>query len=450
MIPTSTFRHAKELARYPLGPNGKNSFVYWSDVKRQWEESHDSRKILGLIGSQSAAGYKRADLRKVIGSMTRAETALAERFRVFYEKMVPLCTSMPVSPDIEIDWLETVIDLRRLSPLMGRTSRVLDIGPGAARHMVALASSPELRGLSYTGIECIGLPYAFQNVVGCVLARDQGAVSFVEYLDHQFARESFQLPGGLGDNTFYHLPFWETHRLPEKSYDVILCTYVLDEVAPDDFVRLLGIIDRLLAPGGIVYCRGAQERALLANLYLYGYGTHHGQDITRALRGIGLVPTACDLIADTVTRIFERPRPGLAAPIAKGKYASFEQDAPLVEALQQDFLADLVAEIGKKKAKVVVWGDPGYQFYSQYIAPYWDRLNIIGMTQRFAVQRNATGYGYMEYPVADIPSLSPDVVIFASMRFSSYLRELKELTGSSKSFTRVRRFAYPIAAAFRD
>jgi hypothetical protein len=448
MIQTSTFRHAKELARYPLGPNGENSYVYWSDVKRQWEESHDSGKIASLIGSQSAAAYKLDDLRSAVGTLSDEEAKLAKSFAAFYEGMLPLMTSLPISADSEVDWLETVVDLRALAPHMGPGPKVLDIGPGAGRHMAALALSGKLGDASYVGLESIGLPYALQNLAGSQLAIENKDLAFHDYLDYQFSHREFPLHGGLTAGGMYHMPFWEAERLPEKAFDVILCTYVLDEIAPDDIVRLIEIIDCSLAPGGVLYCRGSQERAQLSALYLYGYGTYHGHDITKALRGRGLVAVESDMVTDTLTRIFMRnDAVSESAKLGDG-YRGFEEDAPMVQALQTDFIRDVVEEIGAD-ARVIVWGDPGYDIYSRSFAEFQEQLDIVGFTQRFAAAKGPTAFDIPEYPPAEIMSLDPDVVIFASLRFVSYYRELRELTDRPGAFQRVRRFTHPVAVAFK-
>jgi len=451
MIQTRAFQHAKEMARYPLGPNGKERFVYWSDVKRQWEDSNDGRQIARLIGSQSILADKRGDLNNWLGGLDDAEKELGVAFHKFYENLVGVLTSLPITPDIEIDWLETLVDMRLLAARLNSGSRVLDLGPGAGRHMVAFALAPQLAGLSYAGVEAIGLPYVLQNAAGSILARDRAGLSFSDYLDYQFAREPFVFEQTLNAGAFLHLPLWEAHRLPERSFDLILCTHLLDELAPGDFTDMLGLIEKLLAPGGSVYARGSQERALASTRYLFGYGSFHGQDITKAFLDIGLVPVECELVSDTLTRIFVRPPPGEAQPrVLENPISAFASDVELVETLQRRFLDDVVGELERKQARVLVWGDPGYEVFSSYFAPYRDRLNIVGVTQRFAVQNSPTALGCVEYPVSEIAALSPDAVIFASPRLDSYVRELREAALRSGEYRRVRHFCHPIAVAFRE
>ena len=448
MIPSDAFSNAKEVARYPFGPSGKNRFVYWSDVGRQWEKSNDSGKLAALIGGQSAPGSKRRDLKAWLGDLSSTENKLGERFLGFYEKLLPVLTSAPVSVDAEIDWLETLVDLRCLGDRLSSQSRVLDIGPGAGRHMVALALSPELRGVSYVGAEAIGLPYALQNLIGALLYRDQAIGSFKEYLDYHFSRQPFDAAeGSVG--SFMHLPIWEASRIPEKSIDVVLCCHLLDEVAPDDFMPMIQLIDRVLMPGGVIYARGSQERALLPVRYLYGQGSFHGHDITEALLGIGVVPIESGLITDTLTRVFSRTRAGGPTPTIATSHAGFASDPPFIEALQKQFLADAVAELTATNKRVMIWGDPGYSLFLSEFAEHRERLNVIGLTNRFAVAPATTALGYTEYPVSEIARLEVDAVIFASPRLNSYLRELRETAGTPGEFSRVRHFCHPFAVAFR-
>lgn len=447
MIQTSAFRHAKSMARFPIGPAGETSFQYWSDTPRQWEESNDSSKILELIGSQNAEIAKRADLRQAVGAQSPDEIELGRRFADFYAGLRPLVTSLPEEIDCEGDWLETALDLRRLEPYLPTTRRILDIGPGAGRHAVALAMSGALKERNYTGVECMGLHYALQCLIGGRLVGDKLTDGFHDLLDYQFANRPYPLEQASAPGHIGHIPLWEMDRIPDGSVDLILCCYLLDEVAPADFIRQVASINRVLAPGGVVYCRGSQERALRTNLNIYGYGHHHGLDITRALTDIGLIATECDLVADAITRVFVRPAAGQtvtpAAPF--GQYVS---DVDLIPALLDVYVNSVVEELAASQARVLVWGKPGYRRFNEVFGPFRDRLNIIGFTRRNAPATTQLADGSFEYPPAAAAALNPDAVLFPTFRLRSYYRELRELSPPG-SYSRLRYFLTPLAVAFR-
>ena len=163
---------------------------------------------------------------------------------------------------------------------------------------------------------------------------------------------------------------------------------------------------------------------MLKDLYYYGYGTYHGLDITKTLTSKGLKVADSDLVASQMTRLFvrsgdaERPAPG-------GKYGRYNEDVRLMEQAQNDFVEVNMKELTGSGKKVLLWDDSGYQIFSKYMERYRENINIIGSTHRFARSKVKTGPGQYEYPPQDIRSLRPDVVIIASMRELSALRQIK-------------------------
>jgi hypothetical protein len=446
MIQTSTFRHAKSMARYPLGYGGEVAYQYWSDTRRQWEDSNDPGKMFDLIGSQNAPSFRHADLQKTIGKLSTEELALKQAFESFYARIPSTITSTPVRLNTEIDALETILDLRQMKPLLASAKRILDIGPGSGRHMVGLTLSGQLNTRNYIGLEGIGLPYVLQSALGGCLAGDGHITRYRDYLDYQFARLPFGAEEWLAPNTIAHLPSWEAEHIPDKSVDLMICSYVLDEFSPDDYLRLVAMIDRVLAPGGTLYCRGSQERALRTNFNHYGYGHHHGQDITQSLTAIGLVASHCDLLVDTVTRVFVRPAGAAVAPTVP--FGEHDSDATLVPALNDAFVASLADELSSSGARVVVWGEPGHRRHQEILEAFKGRINIVGFTSRTTIAETPLANGFTDFPPSKLNVLKPDAVLFLSYRFQSYYRELKE-TMPPETFTRMRHFLTPLAVAFR-
>jgi hypothetical protein len=242
---------------------------------------------------------------------------------------------------------------------------------------------------------------------------------------------------------------WAESLLPDGYFDLIICNYVLDELSAEDFHKIAAILGRCLADGGIVYCRGGQERAKLRDLYYYGYGTYHGQDITATILSKGLKALECGNIASQMTRFFVKEN-DRRIPGDDDRYIGFKEDVPLVERMQKDFVAANINEIAASGKKAFIWGDPGYETYSRFIAPYRDKLNIVGMSHRFAQSKILTGFGITEYPTGDFQSVSPapDVVIIAAMQDLSSLRFIREMSAPGE-FELMRKFNYPIAFAFR-
>ncbi len=448
MIQIETFRHAKEMARLPLGNSWKRAYLYWADTKRQWESAHNSAKITEIPGAMSAPKYSLFDLKRHLGPLSEDEEAFAQNVKSLFKDIASLNTTLDVTLDCDVDVYETILDMREISALKSAPAKVLDIGPGSGRNMLPFFLSEKFKGVSYVGVESIGLPYTLQNNVASLLRLRDPSIHFQEFIDYKFARQDFPMPTDLPDNSIWHLPLWEAEVLPEGKFDLIICNYVLDELPADDFHRVVDCISRCLAPDGILYCRGGQHRSQIADLYLYGYGTYHGIDITETLLSKGLVAKKAEIISGTLTRVFTNKEADV--PAFENEYTEIVNDIPLVTKIQDDFIKGAIEKLVAADTPVVIWGDLGYADYSKFIAPNWNGLNIIGMTNRFVETKGATPFGFPEYPVQDIPDLNAACVIIASNRFHSYLRELYELVDNENLYQRVERFSLPIALIHRD
>ena len=165
MIQSETFGLFKHMAQFPMGIGGKNTFIYWADFKRQWENSYSNTKIMELIGSQSISEYCLPDVWRWLGSLSREEKIISDGFHSLYSDIAKLLSSIKVPVTCETDIAETLLDLRIQKRHIGSSTKVLDIGPGAGRSLIGLCLSDIMHGSVYVGIESIGLPYIFQNML---------------------------------------------------------------------------------------------------------------------------------------------------------------------------------------------------------------------------------------------------------------------------------------------
>lgn len=446
MISSDGFRISKRMAQLPLGTTGKDSFVYWSDVARQWEWAYRNDKITKLISSQSMQPDNLHDVITMLGALSNEEIKLAHEYRCLYEELTSLLTSVPVEANVECDLYETLLDLRLARDELAGPRRVLDIGPGAGRHLVAMFLDPQRKGGIYAGVESVEMCYSFQNMLASLVRSRLSGIKFIDTLDYQFARMDVPDMYKTDSGTIYHLPLWKHNLLPNKFFDVILCNYILDELSPDDFTRVLAIIQRCLADEGVLYCRGSQQRAMMGSVYLFGYSRFHGMDITRNLLARDLRVHEGRLVASQLTRKFVRSTARTFGPAA-GPYSTFTNDVELVDAVQKDFVREQVQSL--RGSRCVVWGDEGYGIFDQQIRPHLDGLRISAVTHRSADEKTTTPFGCPQLPPSRLCEFDPQAVIIASMKDRSAYRMLNELMGA-KRFTTLRRFHQPIAFACRE
>jgi len=446
MIQNDVLTLSKEKARIPLGPNGIHSYLYWSDVRRQWESANASTKMVEVIGGLSAPRWQLPEVRRWLGALRDPERVLARDLADAYAAIARLATSAAATVDADPDIYETLLDNRVLSEHVRVPCRVLDIGPGAGRHLLNLALNPERHGSVYVGVESVGLPYVLQNLAGSFVSVLAGRIPFADYLDYEFARQEFRIPTDPPAGSVWHLPLWRADLVPDGAFDLILCNYLLDEVSADDFRRIADLIARALAPEGVVYCRGSQQRAMLKDMYLYGMGTFHQQDITRTLLGKGLAVKECRLIASTLTRVLVR-RDARSHALPAGGHAALGDDAALVEALQAEFVRGNAEELRTRGLRVAVWGEPGWGEFTRYVAEHLNGVRLVGLTNEHTAQREPTRFGVDVVPPGDLRALRPDAVIIASNRDLHVLRALRELLPEA-GFEEMRRFNHPVAFAY--
>jgi hypothetical protein len=448
MIQTENFSISKSKAIMSFGRGGQR-YTYSNDVKKQWEDALSSNKILELIGSQNMPAYNYADVMNFLGTLSEKEKVLADKYRKFYRDLSRLLSTIPQSTDgVERDLAETLLDFRLISKYLDRPLRVLDIGPGAARHMTSLFLDNEKKPLLYAGIESIGLPYSFQNMAACLLEIQGRTPKVYDHIDYEFTWEAFPEIMNMEEGSIVHLPLWQEEKLPDNFFDLIICSYILDEIPQEDVPKITGIVGRCLKDDGIVYCRGSQQRSMLKDLYLYGCGDFHGLDITRSMMETGLRAISCNITASQMTRIFVKK--GFEAfKSTEEPYIHYENDISLIPEMHKDYIRDQVENLVKSNKKVVVWGDMDSEYtqFRTYVEPFAEGLSILGLTHRI-VEDKSNVLGLIQDKPERVIGLKPDVVIIASMRYKSILRQIREISDKDE-YTLVRKFNYPVAFAYR-
>jgi hypothetical protein len=400
--------------------------------------------MLEMIGRLSVEPDRVAVIRDVLGSLSPEETTLCGEMTDFYADLAKLTTSLPMNMNLEPDLLETLLDFRLLRAHVRFPCRVLDIGPGIGRHVAALFAPSAQSGTAYVGIESIEAPYILQNLVGSLLSVRNPAISFVDYVDSQSARTPLSLPSDLPSGSIYHVPLWAGELLPSHAFDLVICNYVLDEVAAADLDRIASIIGRCLAKEGVVYCRGSQQKSMIKDLYLFGYGTFHQQDITRKLLSQNLRTLDVRLVGDTLTRMLVRVDSQTRAA-ASGPLVSLRDDASLIEALQRDFILDRVAELKASKTRVVLWIDPDHQGFAEMLLRDLDGVDVLGVTSDHVLHSGSGPFDLKQFPLREIAKLDPGAFVIAGRRIKLAHRELCEMLGKPLS---LRWFNYPVAFVY--
>jgi SAM-dependent methyltransferase len=447
MIQLGGFVGAKEMARLPFGRHSGQHFNYNADLQKRWETAADSRVALDAIGSLSMSPDNLGDVQAWLGDLTAEERLFRLRYDELYRRVAALTTSVPVTLNTDVDVYETLLDTRILQRHVTAPKRVLDIGPGSGRHLANLMLRPWGAGSAYVAVESVGLPYMLQHLLGSALALQDPSCQFRDQLDHERARLPFPIDEELSPRTMWQVPLWRADLLPSQAFDVILCNYVLDELSSPDFGRVVDLLGRCLAPGGVIYCRGAQQRSMIKALYLFGFGTFHQGDITATIAQRGLRAVSCELIASTMTRVFMRADDAAARGIT-GSYTEIAGDVALVERLQQDFVAAAVAQMQRAATPVVIWVDPGpgHEALAQLLQRHLAALNVVGITNEHIVNEGPGPFGLRQVPLTKVGALGARAAFMVGYRTTLATRELRDALRPA-SLGAVRQFTWPFAYA---
>ncbi|MBI4329590.1 MAG: hypothetical protein HY685_06970 [Chloroflexi bacterium] len=126
-------------------------------------------------------------------------------------------------------------------------TRVLDFGAGYGRQSLLWT---KLRNpLVYVGMDAIEAPYLVQNAV----YRHLSGIEFREYMD---APESFRIAATPSAGTVvYHVPTWRADLLPERFFDLIICSHILQELNERTVRWLIPLFTRTVRDEGALYIR---------------------------------------------------------------------------------------------------------------------------------------------------------------------------------------------------
>lgn len=426
MIQTSTFALSKDIARLPMRGAGRVIYSYLGDIRSQWEMSDVSTKALDLIGTESMPPGHLGAVQEYLGPLSAAESRFLIDGADFLNDVAKLVTTLPPTFDPSPDLYETILDTRLIAGSGGEFRTVLDIGAGAGRHMLSCALRPEFAGAAYCAVDSVGLPYMLQNLMAAELSIRNRALKVVDTTDYEFAQRTVDFPHRPPPGSIWHVPLWHSDLLPQGAFDLILCNYVLDEVPPEDFRRIVSLIGRCLAPNGLVYCRGGQQKSMLSNLYSYGLGTYHGVDITATFQEAGFVADDCQLIAGVMTRTFVRAGASRRSA-STSPFATMSTDAVLVDAMQRHFIQEHADRIKQAGLRTLIWSDPDYAAAFQYLADLAGEIPVVGVTNFNIVERGiGPFFGWPTYPLDEIAALEPQAVIIAGARYKFGLRLIAE------------------------
>lgn len=399
MIDPALFVHAKNQARKQLKEEeAQHSFGYYIhqadhdkldlDMTFRWLEIHHADPMIENLKNEQLLPLSNTD-------------------KEFIKRMSDILSNISSlimtnrSLDFDGSVHETLFDIKMITRHVSPPYKVLDIGAGAGRHSIAWhLTNPD--GV-YVSMDSMMIQYFLQNLIMSYLGTLNGKIRVFEFMNRAFQTSPFPDLSDVPSGSMYHLPFWETDRLPDQYFDVIMCCCMIDELGPDDFKRVVDVIKTKLAPEGIFYCRGSQNRAHMEG--------HHGIDITTALNDAGLSTVYCDL-KPQITRVMAKnnSRRIKSSPPLYSTFYDQINDQKLCDRLSYNTVfINRIIEMEPESKKAVVWAEP--KVFEKVIHPVAHLISIVAIVNENDCYNALQQFGYLLCSPEELSEIEFDLLI---------------------------------------
>jgi len=135
-----------------------------------------------------------------------------------------------------------------------------------------------------------------------------------------------------------------------------------------------------------------------------------------------------------------------AAQAPPHDYASIGTDAELVERIQRDYVEAVVSDLQRRRSRVLVWADAGFDGLERLLGAHLSNLGVVGLTNEHVTIDAPGPFGLRQVPLNMIGSLDADAVLIAGFRTQLAARELRTALGA-QTLGPVRQFNMPFAHA---
>ena len=126
--------------------------------------------------------------------------------------------------------------------------KILDFGAGYGRQANIWLQLH--KNIMYVGMDALPKSYCLQH-----LYYSQLNCNFYEYILNP---HSFKINNK--SNGIYHIPTWRYDLLPQSSFDLVICSQVLQEINRKLVKFMIEVFKKVLKPGGILYIRDTDSK----------------------------------------------------------------------------------------------------------------------------------------------------------------------------------------------
>ena len=465
MIDSEVFRTSREVGRSGLAPGeARNSFGYWIDIPNDWESYSCPEDLILFLGIHLTHLRMFNEIIEDLGILSAGEFDWVDRYVNFYDRIARLLSTTGHRVDLKHDIAETLADWRVIRSFAKMPCRVLDFGAGCGRQgAAAFLWNPKN---IYTAIDATLAAYTLQNLVLSFMDTLQEQASSFDFLDFEKSLRAFPDISKAKPGDRFHIPTWLAEaNVPEKFYDVIIAAHVHNELSGPDFMRLLCVVEKSLAPDGVLYVRS--ELTLGDTRDYFDAVDLHGIDLLTELRSRNIVPVWCRFVSGYLTTVFARVGSTHYKQAKKSKdpdrnFLDFDKACHVSARAGENYLHRCVDTLARADGKTVVIGS-GDSFDRKFLRRLvkaavklpkgytgGDMLRDVKSISRRKEFTEEDILGERRKQILDeIKAFDPDAVAIASQQYPLIESLLAEAMGDRR-FTLRRYYWYPVVILHRQ
>jgi hypothetical protein len=404
-------------------------FDYVSDLQKKWLGDYDDEKLISIF-------FYDNNLQNVSDEVSE-KIFKNEAYEKFENEFISISNNFLkfISPSLECNQekkeiqkklaLHTFHEFQNLN--FEKISNYHDFGPGSGRTLIALICFFKLgyiKNFNYIAHEGSTVHIIYMNLMinffSAVYSND--SIKFGSYT----ALHNRDIKRKNSDINLFLNSLWSKNKFENEEAAVIFVNDFFDQISKFDFENSLKVIKNILNDNTIIYLKGGIEKSNLKNLYLFGYGTYHGENIEINIKkhlNVNCISSSLEL--DKVVRIYSKIKnPSVLNTISISHQESdkFENDEEILKCFNQLLLQKSI----NAQDKLVIWSDEDLNIYNNFVKEIINENNILAFTsEKINFDHKKNNYNFKTLENANLKNCKKMIICSATPKLAIRLFEEK-------------------------
>lgn len=431
MIDTLTIDIQKRKYLNEHSLNEDYCFDYVSDLQKKWLGSYDAKKLIDIFYQDNNLDHEDGKFEELI-----KEDSDFNQFYEYFFSISKKIISMIDPEKINEDFFSKITKKLALHTYKEITlvqynniSNFYDFGPGSGRILIGLFCFFKMKKISsfnYIALEGSTVHIVYLNILinflKTYLSDEKNVISSSTIIG-----DNYKFENNL-ENSAINLKLYSLWSHVEKKFEgnnILFANDYFDQISKFDFNNSLKIIKNLFDNNSLLISKGGVEKSHLKNLYLFGYGTYHGDDIEKNIREkLNLKCVDSQLMLNKITRIYSLNNNSEFLKNKKDindKSNNLDNDENIITNYNKIFLRENLIN----ESKVLIWSDPDLVIYNKYVKDELQNNNIVGIISE------KINFDYIDanlnfFPMSKINELKFETMVICSPTPKLALRILNE------------------------